>query len=200
MRKKGGRVKHHGGGSSHDVVRHHPEHGPLEVKAHRGARGINHIPGPKRDNKLFGFENVKAATPQAKRDVYGDGKPRATGGAVEGKKSAADMKGVTGIGSRTPIQHSGNKQDTVNIGRGPVITRSNGGNVPASGGRDRFEALERVGKGYQPKPMTPNKATGGPIYSDGRAGKQMGPNVHAGNSGVGRMRKNALARREHWEL
>ncbi len=60
---------------------------------------------------------------------------RATGGAVD----AAGVKGKTGIGDRTQIQHSGNKSDTQNIGRGPVVTR----------------------------------ATGGPIYSDGKKGKQM---------------------------
>lgn len=73
--------------------------------------------------------------------------------------SVADKKGVTGIGDRTPIQHSGNKSDSQNIGRGPVITR----------------------------------ATGGPIYADGREGKQMGPDLHAGsNSGVGRREKAHL--------
>lgn len=91
---------------------------------------------------------------------------RASGGKVEGKKSLADKKGVTGIGDRTPIQHSGNKSDSQNIGRGPVVTR----------------------------------ATGGPIYSDGRPGKDMGPNLHAGaRSGIGRLKKNKVARSEHWE-
>lgn len=62
-------------------------------------------------------------------------KMRASGGAVDD----AGIKGKTGIGDRTQIQHSGNKSDTQNIGRGPVITR----------------------------------ATGGPIYSNGKAGAQM---------------------------
>lgn len=61
------------------------------------------------------------------------------GGAVSssekgyGKKSLADSKGVTGIGHRTPIQHSGNKSDTQNIGRGKPITYATGGAIEANG-------------------------------------------------------------------
>jgi len=61
------------------------------------------------------------------------------GGAVsssekgEGKRSAADIKGKTGIGERTPIQHSGNKSDTQNIGRGKPITYATGGAIEANG-------------------------------------------------------------------
>lgn len=79
------------------------------------------------------------------------------GGAVRAK-SDASVKGKdgTGIGDRTPIQHSGNKSDTQNIGRGPAITR----------------------------------ATGGPVYADGRKGKQMSwfKGVGAGG-GEGRLKK-----------
>lgn len=117
-------------------------------------------------SKDFGDADMGPAHPQSHEDDWGSGKPRAKGGKVEGKKSLADKVGVTGIGARTPIQHSGNKSDTQNIGRGPVIT----------------------------------KTTGGPIYSNGKEGEDMGPNLHAGaNSGIGRMRKNKLARSEHWE-
>jgi len=92
--------------------------------------------------------------------------PRAKGGRVEGKESSADKKGLTGIGDRTPIQHSGNKSDTQNIGRSPVIT----------------------------------KATGGPIYANGKPGKQMAPKLPAGaGSGIGRLKKNKIARSQHWE-
>lgn len=49
-----------------------------------------------------------------------------------GKVSSADIKGKTGIGTRTPIQHSGNKSDTQNIGRGPVVTRKTGGAIDSS--------------------------------------------------------------------
>lgn len=84
-------------------------------------------------------------------------KMRASGGAVDD----AGVKGKTGIGDRTPIQHSGNKSDTQNIGRGPVIT----------------------------------KATGGPVYSNGKAGKQMAwlKGVGAGG-GEGRLKKAAHAK------
>ncbi len=127
-----------GGRVHEDMERHHKGH-KIETGSHaKHAKGVMEMPGK-----------------------------RARGGKVEeGKKSLADKRGVTGIGERTPIQHSGNKSDTQNIGRGPVIT----------------------------------KATGGPIYADGRAGKEMGPKLNAGsNSGIGRMRKNKLARHEHWE-
>lgn len=73
-----------------------------------------------------------------------------------GKVSAADVKGKTGIGERTPIQHTENKQDSVNIGRKPPITR----------------------------------ATGGPIYANGKAGAQMGPDLPGGaKGGKGRLEK-----------
>jgi hypothetical protein len=71
------------------------------------------------------------------------------GGAV-GKKSLADKKGVTGIGDRTPIQHSGNKSDTQNIGRGPVITRAAGGPIYSDGK-----------KGHQMAPKLPSGSGGG---------------------------------------
>ena len=111
-----------------------------------------------RVTKFFGDADMSPAHPQSHEDDWGHGKPRARGGKIEGKKSLADMRGVTGIGERTPIQHSGNKSDTQNSGRKAVIT----------------------------------KATGGPIYSDGRAGKEMGPHIGAGNSGVGRLRKQRI--------
>lgn len=126
------------GGRIHaDMERHHKGH-KIETGSHaRHAKGVMEMHGK-----------------------------RARGGKVEGKESLADKKGVTGIGERTPIQHSGNKSDTQNIGRGPVVT----------------------------------KATGGPIYADGRAGKDMGPNLNAGaNSGIGRLKKNKVARSQHWE-
>lgn len=56
-------------------------------------------------------------------------KMRAAGGPVSG----ADVQGKTGIGDRTPIQHSGNKSDSQNIGRGPVITKATGGAIYANG-------------------------------------------------------------------
>ncbi len=77
-----------------------------------------------------------------------------------GKVSGADQKGVTGIGDRTPIQHSGNKSDTQNIGRKDVITKATGGPVEANkkmgpkfggggkGGKARLQKAHRqAGKG-----------------------------------------------------
>jgi hypothetical protein len=84
-------------------------------------------------NADFGFADMSPAHPQSHEDDWGHGKPRAKGGKVEGKKSEADMVGKTGIGTRTPIQHSGNKSDTQNIGRGKPITYATGGPVEANG-------------------------------------------------------------------
>lgn len=104
----------------------------------------------------------EGAAPQPSDMYSGEGvkrleRQRASGGPV----NAAAQKGKTGIGDRTPIQHSGNKSDGQNIGRGPVLTR----------------------------------ATGGPIYADGKKGKQMAwlKGVGAGG-GEGRLKKAAHAK------
>ena len=77
---------------------------------------------------------------------------RAKGGRVKGRDEA-DIKGLTGIGDRTPVQHSGNKSDTQNIGRKPVITKATGGPVEHSakmgpklvgGGRGGMARLEKA--------------------------------------------------------
>ena len=77
-------------------------------------------------------------------------KMRAAGGAISDSSDGG-----------TQVQHSGNKSDSQNIGRGPVITR----------------------------------ATGGPIYADGKKGHQMAwlKGVGAG-AGKGRLKKAAHER------
>jgi hypothetical protein len=66
------------------------------------------------------------------------------GGAVRAK-SDASVKGPlgTGIGDRTPIQHSGNKSDTQNIGRKPVITKAAGGAIYADGRKGKQMAWNK---------------------------------------------------------
>ena len=141
------------------------------------------------------------------------------GGAVSnekgvGKKSLADKKGVTGIGERTPIQHSGNKSDTQNIGRGKPVTYAKGGSVeseftkaenwdakankPAAG-----KAQYENGWKAHNRPTAVIRATGGPIYADGREGKQMAPEFGGGGGG-GTARKDKAHREakgghEPWE-
>jgi hypothetical protein len=112
----------------------------------------------------------------------------------------------------------------------PFKMRADGGSVPTAGGKSRFEALERVGKGYQPPPPKQRasggaisdssdggtqvqhsgnksdsqnigrgavitRATGGPIYADGKKGHQMAwlKGVGAGG-GKGRLKKAAHER------
>jgi hypothetical protein len=53
---------------------------------------------------------------------YAGGRTRKAGGAV-----TADTAGI-GKG-RTPVQHADGKQDTNNIGRGPVVTKATGGPI-----------------------------------------------------------------------
>ena len=139
------------------------------------------------------------------------GRAYAKGGSVNsaekgyGPKSGADKKGVTGIGDRTPIQHSGNKSDGQNIGRGKPITYATGGKVRRDEGggvniRDmvvRGRPVDSSGKMLKEgDPDSPpvavsrrGRATGGAIYSDGREGKQMGPKIGYGNNGLGRLKK-----------
>ncbi len=89
-------------------------------------------------------------------------KMRASGGAVSDSSQGG-----------TQVQHSGNKSDGQNIGRGPVITRASGGPISTpkreseDAARTTREMLERRGV------VTPARATGGPIYSEGAKGKQM---------------------------
>lgn len=147
-----------------------------QVEADGGGytKGTNNFGAPARRmggkvEKTFGFADMSAAHPESDEGVWGDShmKGYKRGGKVEGKKSLAEKAGKhgTGIGvGRTPIQHSGNKNDTQNVGRGPVIT----------------------------------KATGGPIYSDGRYGKEMGPDLPSGNSGIGRRAKAHMAKTGNW--
>lgn len=76
------------------------------------------------------------------------GRAYAKGGMVKEPKSAAAMKGKTGIGDRTPIQHSGNKSDTQNIGRGPVITRATGGPIYSDGAKGKKMAWNKPSMGH----------------------------------------------------
>jgi hypothetical protein len=123
------------------------------------APGVGGMPLPPRSDGGRAYKKGGAVKMSGEKKHGKKHKPfkmRASGGPV----SAADVKGKTGIGDRTPIQHSGNKSDSQNIGRGPVVTR----------------------------------ATGGPIYANGKPGKQMAwlKGVGAGG-GKGRLKKAAHA-------
>ena len=100
-----------------------------------------------------------------------------------GKVSSADHRGKTGIGTRTPIQHTDNKDDTQNIGRKKPITYAKGGKVDPikRGGEEQYSKASHVeaeGEGgakgrkqytdgwnehTHPTTSRQHKATGGPI-------------------------------------
>jgi hypothetical protein len=162
-RARGGHVKHKGGGKTNVNVIVAP--GGQHPPAGGAPMGAAPPPMPAMPPKPPMMPPPGGAPPMAGLGAPPPGGPPmpprseggrayASGGTVKGPKSSADMKGKTGIGDRTPIQHSGNKSDTQNIGRGPVITR----------------------------------AAGGPIYSDGKMGRQMAPKLPSG-SGGGKARK-----------
>ena len=132
-----------------------------------------------------------------------------------GKVSSADHRGKTGIGTRTPIQHTDNKDDTQNIGRKKPITYAKGGKVDPikRGGEEQYSKASHVeaegdvgAKGRKqytdgwnehthPTTSRQHTATGGPIYANGKAGAQMGPHEEAGGrSGLGRLEKAAHAK------
>lgn len=71
------------------------------------------------------------------------GPPRSEGGRAYKKGGA-----VTIAKGYTPVQHSGNKSDAQNIGRGPAITKATGGAIYADGRKGKQMAwLKGVGAG-----------------------------------------------------
>ncbi len=148
--KRGGKIKRADGGETKypasesakklaDAYQIQPWYGP-EAQSARSQAGKEFVESTKKArggkvSKDFGDADMNPAKygKGKEGDMWGPGKPRAKGGKVEGKKSAADVVGKTGIGTRTPIQHSGNKSDTQNVGRGKPITYATGGPVEANG-------------------------------------------------------------------
>ena len=142
MRKRGGGVhsKQH---DTKEPVRHH-KGGKGPVEAHNKllpAATTNTLAGPSTDKR--GTE--KNAAQDAKREVL----VRARGGRASenGGMNGADKQGRTGIGFRLPVQHSGNKDDTQNIGRKKPITYATGGPVYADGREGRGMGPDMDGAG-----------------------------------------------------
>lgn len=131
IRSDGGRAYKRGGGVK-DKMSSEKKHGKGKYKMRAdGGRSDGKEPQP---SDLYSPDQVKRLEKQ-----------RASGGAVSDSSRGG-----------TKVQHSGNKSDSQNIGRGPVIT----------------------------------KATGGPVYSDGRIGKQMAWLKGVGSGGgEGRLKK-----------
>ena len=149
-RAKGGHVKHKGSGktSVNVIVAPGGQHppmagaggmppgtgGPPPMPAMPPKPPMMPPPGAGGPPPMAGLGGPPGGPPMPPRS-HG-GRAYKSGGAV-GPKSLADKKGVTGIGDRTPIQHSGNKSDTQNIGRGPVITRAAGGPIYSDGAKGK---------------------------------------------------------------
>lgn len=190
-RAKGGRVKGDKSGKTNINIIVAPSSKPMDAPM-AGAALPTPPAMPPRPPMAAMPPTPAMAPPQA---GLGGLPPRATGGKVVGKKSLADKKGVTGIGDRTPIQHSGNKSDTQNIGRGPAITRATGGSAyrgdgPFPGQSQKDFQEGKSGEGARKSRMRQGYATGGPIYSNGKPGTQMAPKLPAGSgSGVARKAK-----------
>lgn len=144
-RARGGHVKHKGGGKTSVNVIVAPSGAKPPMPAGGPPMGVP--PMPPKPPMMPPPPGAGAAPPMAGLGGPPGMPPRSeggraykSGGAVgnssekgEGKKSLADKKGVTGIGDRTPIQHSGNKSDTQNIGRGKPITYATGGSIYSNG-------------------------------------------------------------------
>jgi hypothetical protein len=177
-----------------------------------------HPPGAKTNTLAGPSTDQKGTIRTAEKNAHAAGhsakhlKLYAKGGKVN---AGANERGKTGIGFRLPVQHSGNKDDTQNIGRKDVITKAKGGKVDKEkrGGEKMYswaqhneahpdgegdvgaKGRKQYGDGikvhaHPTMERAHNRATGGPIYADGREGVGMGPDLKAGaNSGLGRMRK-----------
>jgi len=165
-RAKGGHVKHKGGGkTSVNVIvapgGQHPPMAGLGAPPVGGPPPMAAMPPKPPMMPPPGAPPMAGGPPGMPPRSHG-GRAYKDGGAV-GKKSLADKKGVTGIGDRTPIQHSGNKSDTQNIGRGPVITRAAGGPIYSDGAKGKqmapkLPAGSGGGKARKAKAHMQNKA------------------------------------------
>ena len=98
--------------------------------------------------------------------------PRNIGGRAYAKGGGVTPRPAwkEGIRAGTKVQHSGNKQDTSDIGRGKVVTYAKGGRIRRADGGD----VSSVGKGWvegygdeTPKPM-PAPASVGPMRPTGQ--------------------------------
>ena len=218
LRKKGGRVQHD---TKAPVIR---------AKGGKGLTDAHYKPLPDPGGTT---NNLRPPTVDKKGTMAGaeaDAKrfrgvtDRKRGGKVghaseNGGINGADKQGRTGIGFRQPVQHSGNKDDTQNIGRGKPITYAKGGKVRDAneiGGEKQYAKAVKFdsewdGDGNKPaggrkqyedgwnvhahgtigtKNGGKNRATGGPIYAEGKENSGMGPDDEAGSrSGIGRIRK-----------
>jgi hypothetical protein len=128
----------------------------------------------------------------------------ASGGKV---KSGSGPAWAEGLRNGTQVQHTDGKDDQAGLGRGKPITYAGGGGVPMMGKKInsatagwkspssmRTPTASPVAKMPKVKMGKMAKfATGGAV----EAGTSMGPKMHAGDNGEGRLEKAAMQRRKH---
>ena len=164
MRAKGGRTK----GKSKTNVNiimgaHPPMAGPPPMAGGAPPQAMPAVP-PRPPGPPVPMGGAAPPMPSGSPLRKEGGRAYATGGAV---KNGPTFRSSMRVG--TQVQHTGNKLDGHNVGRGPVITRATGGAIEAPGHANK------------------TKKSGSQIYSpDGK----MGPKVAAGGkSGLGRLMK-----------
>lgn len=123
--------------------------------------------------------------------------PRASGGRATYAKGGRIKNGPAWDGmmkSITPVQHTDNKGDGPNIGRGKPITYAKGGGIlPASVTK---LTPRRTPSGVAGQSGGLKRKTGGPIYSAAQG--QMGPKLPGGaGGGEARQVKERLARKHY---
>ena len=162
---------------------------PMRKRGGAVEAGTSQPPGAK-TNTLAGPSTDQAGT------------KRGAEKAAHGEKTAVQRKRggkVDCSQGMTPVQHTDGKQDSQNIGRKKPITYAKGGKVDAvekqyakaqknEGSTQYAAGWAEHAKGTLGRAKHQRK-TGGPIYAEGMEGKGMGPNLHAGANGVGRLRK-----------
>ena len=184
-----------------------PGAGAMPMRKRGGAveAGRGQAPGAKTDSLAGPSTDQKGTKSGAEKAAHGEktAVQRKRGGKVDCSQGM------------TPVQHTDNKDDSQNIGRKKPITYAKGGKVDpikkggeemygwaqhneahegggpkANNGRKQYAAGWKEHEGPTLARAKHQRATGGPIYADGREGVGMGPNLHAGaNSGLGRLRK-----------
>lgn len=129
MRAKGGRTKGKGKGTHVNIIMGHPGMGAPAPMAGAPPPGLPPAMPPRPPVPTLQAGAAPGAPMPAGSPIRKEGgRTYARGGAV---KSGPAWAG--GLKSGTQVQHTNNKLDGHNVGRGPVITRKTGGAIESPG-------------------------------------------------------------------